>query len=67
MKTWVVKITSVLLLFGFLFTGCAEHRHYYRDHDDLYHHRDRDDRRDNDHHRGNNHHDNDHHDDNDHH
>jgi ABC-type nickel/cobalt efflux system permease component RcnA len=55
MKTWIIKITSAVLLFGFVFTGCAEPRHYERDRDDR-HHRDRD------HHDDNDHHDNDHHD-----
>jgi ABC-type nickel/cobalt efflux system permease component RcnA len=54
MKIWIIKITSAALLFGFVFTGCAEPRHYERDRDDQHHQRD--------HHNDNDHHDDDHHD-----
>ena len=60
MKIWIIKITSAALLFGFVFTGCAEPRHYERDRDDRHHQRDRDHRDNNDHH-DNDHHDNDNH------
>ena len=56
MKTWIIKLASGALLFGFVFTGCAEHRHMERDRDDRHHQRDRD-------HHDNDHHDEDHHDD----
>ncbi len=61
MKTWLIKAASAALLFGFVFTGCAEHRYIERDRDDRHHHRDRDrDHHDNDHH-DDDHHDNDNH------
>jgi len=58
MKTWIIKITSAALLFGFVFllADSAIPRHYERDRDDRHHHRDRD------HHNDNVHHDDDHHD-----
>ena len=55
MKIWIIKITSAALLFGFVFTGCAEPRHYERDRDDRHHQRDRDHRDNNDHHDNDNH------------
>jgi len=60
MKTWIIKITSASLLFGFLLTVCAEHRHYERDRDDRRrHHHQRNHERD---HYNDDHHDEDHHD-----
>ncbi|HEY5405890.1 MAG TPA: hypothetical protein VIJ92_02335 [Ginsengibacter sp.] len=55
MKTWIIKVASAALLFGFVFTGCAEHRYMERDRDTRHHQRDRD-------HHDNDHHDNDNHD-----
>jgi ABC-type nickel/cobalt efflux system permease component RcnA len=55
MKTWIIKMASAALLFGFVFAGCAEHRYMERDRDDRHHHRDRD-------HHDDDHHDDDHHD-----
>ena len=48
MKTWIIKIASAALLFGFLLTGCVEHRHYQRDRDDRANHPS--DHHDDDHH-----------------
>jgi len=56
MKKWIIKVAAAIILSGFLFTGCVEHRHFQRDHDDRADHRG--DHRD-DHH-DDNHHDNDH-------
>ena len=60
MKTWIIKITSAALLFGFIFAGCEEPRHLEKDRDNRHHHRDRDHHNDNDHH-DDDHHDNDNH------
>lgn len=53
MKTWIIKVASAALLFGFVLTGCVEHHYYERDRDyrERHHHR---------HHHDIDHHDDDH-------